>query len=160
MDAATELSHHLWSLRQLLERLIYRLDVQQLLLAASRTRFLPLAAAEVDEASAAIAALDEHIRKAASDLAESVDLPPTAVLAELAEHTEPHVRQLLLDHRSALQILQSEVEELVRSNKELARRVISARDMLSALNSTTDTYTPKGTHEQQARTARRFDATA
>lgn len=160
MDAATELSHHLWSLRQLLERLIYRLDVQQLLLAAQRTRFLPLAAAEVDEASAAVAALEEHIRKAASTLARSHGLEDTAVLVDLAELVEPHMRQLLLDHRSALAVLQVEVEELVRSNKELARRIMQARDVLSALTPTTDAYSPSGQPQSQPRTARRFDASA
>jgi hypothetical protein len=157
MDAANELSHHLWSLRQLLERLIYRLDVQQLLLAASRTRFLPLAAAELDEASAAVAALEEHIKSAAHRCAAQYGLESTAVLAELAEHAEPHVAQLLLDHRAALAVLHEEVEDLVRSNKELAKRVIQARDVLFALSPTTDSYNPSGQPEQSARAARRLD---
>lgn len=160
MDAASELSHHLWSLRQLLERLVFRLDVQQLLLAAQRTRFLPLAAAEVDEASAAIAALEEHIRKAATALAKDSGLEPTSSLIQLAELTEPHMKNLLLDHRAALAVLQVEVEELVRSNKELARRIMQARDVLSSLTPTTDAYSPTGQPQSSPRTARRFDASA
>jgi hypothetical protein len=45
----------------------------------------------------------------------------------------------------------------VRSNKELAKRVIQARDVLFALSPTTDSYNPSGQPEQSARAARRLD---
>ena len=44
-----DLAAVLWRQRELLERLVYRLECEQLLLAAGRTRFLPLATAEVEE---------------------------------------------------------------------------------------------------------------
>lgn len=160
MDPAIELSHHLWSLRQLLDRLVYRLEVQQLLLATGRTRFLALAAAEVDEASAAIAALESHLRAAAVAIAQAAgrsDVPPLAELVELV--AEPHASAIDA-HRSALRVLGAEVEELVASNKELARRVVQARDVLNQLSgATAESYTPSGAPTNVSLSTRRLDQT-
>ena len=41
MDTAEDLSHQLWTLRELLEELVYKLEVQRLLLGAGKTRWLP-----------------------------------------------------------------------------------------------------------------------
>jgi hypothetical protein len=43
-----DLAAVLWRQREQLELLVYRLECEQLLLAAGRTRFLPLATAEVE----------------------------------------------------------------------------------------------------------------
>lgn len=161
MDPALELSHHLWSLRQLLDRLIYRLEVQQLLLASGRTRFLALAAVEVDEASAAVAALEGHLRaaaRAAVGTTGSDSPPPLAELVALLK--EPHATAVA-EHRAALIVLGVEIEELVRSNKELAKRLIQARDVLSQLSGpSAESYTPTGAPSNVHRSTHRLDQTA
>ena len=53
-----DLAAVLWRQRDLLERLVYRLDCEQLLLAAGRTRFLALATGEVEELVTALRVVD------------------------------------------------------------------------------------------------------
>ena len=48
VDALDDLSHQLWTLRELLDQLVYKLEVQQLLLGAGRSRWLPYVGAELD----------------------------------------------------------------------------------------------------------------
>ena len=160
MDAALELAHHLWSLRQLLDRLIYRLEVQQLLLATGRTRFLALASAEVDEASAAVAALEGHLRAAAqAAVGQSGPNDPPALAELVSMLQEPH-SSAISDHRAALILLGAEVEELVRSSKELAKRIMNTRDVLGQLHGpSADTYTATGAPANIHRPTHRLNTT-
>src|SRR4051794_41873568 len=61
-----DLAAVLWRQRDLLERLVYRLECEHLLLAAGRTRFLPLATAEVEELLGELRVLELQ-RAAAAD---------------------------------------------------------------------------------------------
>ena len=58
MDTAEDLSHQLWTLRELLEELVYKLEVQRLLLGAGKTRWLPSIDAELAAVIAAITEVD------------------------------------------------------------------------------------------------------
>src|ERR671938_513977 len=64
-----DLAAVLWRQRDLLERLVYRLECEQLLLAAGRTRFLALATGEVEELMAALRVVEVQ-RAGAADRAD------------------------------------------------------------------------------------------
>ena len=71
-----DLAAVLWRQRDLLERLVYRLDCEQLLLAAGRTRFLALATGEVEELVTALRVVDVQRAGAADAAAREAGLAP------------------------------------------------------------------------------------
>lgn len=122
MEAAETLSHHLWNLRERLELLVYSLNAQQLFLASGRVQFLERAAAEVSDAAELVAEMDAVVRQAAELLAGETNAPAGASLAELAQGCDDPWRTVLSEHRLELARLRSEVEQMVRLNKEVMRR--------------------------------------
>ncbi len=115
-----DLAAVLWRQRDLLERLVYRLECEQLLLAAGRTRFLALATGEVEELVAAL-----RVRRACSApalptaAAREAGLAPGAGLAELAAAVQPPWTGVLVEHRDALLALTRELGALAESNRTL-----------------------------------------
>src|ERR671933_631929 len=69
-----DLAAVLWRQRDLLERLVYRLECEHLLLAAGRTRFLALATAEVEELLGELRVLELQRSEAADRVAAEVGL--------------------------------------------------------------------------------------
>jgi flagellar biosynthesis/type III secretory pathway chaperone len=114
-----ELSSVLWRERELLDMLLFKLEAEQLLLAAGRTRWLPHAAREVE-------AILENVREAellravvADAAADELGLESNTSLRALAEATEEPWRTIFLDHRDAFAAVAAQVRELADSNKEL-----------------------------------------
>jgi hypothetical protein len=154
-----ELSALVWDLRQHLEVLVYRLEVQQLLLAASRTTHVARAIADVEETTALIASLETDLARAAAASAKLHDVEPLTTLESLAEVCDQEHGFSLKDHRTALVTLGSQVEELVRSNKDLARKVMQAREVISTLAPQADTYSATGAPAQTTRPALKLNRT-
>jgi flagellar biosynthesis/type III secretory pathway chaperone len=109
----------LWRQRELLERLVYRLECEQLLLAAGRTRFLALATGEVELLLDEIAVIDVQRAAVADRLAGEIGLEPGATLEELAGTVEPPWTEVLLEHRQALITVTAELSALAETNKHL-----------------------------------------
>jgi flagellar biosynthesis/type III secretory pathway chaperone len=114
-----ELSSVLWRERELLDMLLFKLEEEQLLLAAGRTRWLPHAAREVE-------AILENVREAellravvADAAAEELGLSSNPSLRVLAEAADEPWRTILMDHRDAFAAVAAQVRELADSNKEL-----------------------------------------
>jgi len=154
-----ELSALVWDLRQHLEVLVYRLEVQQLLLAASRTTHVARAIADVEETTALIASLEADLARAVAASAKLHDVEPLTTLESLAEVCDQEHGFSLKDHRNALVTLGSQVEELVRSNKDLARKVMQAREVISTLAPQADTYSATGAPAQTTRPALKLNRT-
>jgi flagellar biosynthesis/type III secretory pathway chaperone len=117
--AMEELSSVLWRERELLEMLLFKLEEEQLLLAAGRTRWLPHAAREVET-------LLEHIREAevlravvADTAADSLGLASNPSLRALAEAAEEPWHTILLDHRDAFAAVAAQVSGMADANREL-----------------------------------------
>lgn len=146
MDATEDLSHQLWTLRELLEQLVFKLEVQGLLLGASRARWMPFVAVEIEGVIDAIADVERSRAAASARVCAGRGLPLTTSLSELVEHIGPPWSALLGQHRLHLLSLQAEVEELSRSNHELARRgVFRTRELLASLGEQgPDVYNPHG----------------
>lgn len=161
MDATEDLSHQLWTLRELLEQLVFKLEVQMLLLGAGRARWIPFASAEVEAIIEAIAEVEIAREAATRRLTAQRSLPPTTSLADLGAHLGAPWGPVLHQHRLHLLSLQAEVEELSRSNHELARHGMTrAREVIAALGEPDiDVYDPKGAPTPLAVNSVRLDRT-
>lgn len=114
-----DLAAVLWRQRELLERLVYRLECEQLLLAAGRTRWLAVATGEVEVLLDELRVLELQRAAAADRVASELALPPGATLEELAGTAEPPWTGVLIEHRQALLTLTGELSALAETNKHL-----------------------------------------
>lgn len=114
-----DLAAVLWRQRELLERLVYRLECEQLLLAAGRTRWLATATGEVESLLDVLRVIEMQRAAAADDVSRELDLPPGATLEELAGSAQPPWTGVLLEHRQALISLMGELSALAETNKHL-----------------------------------------
>jgi hypothetical protein len=146
VDATEDLSHQLWTMRELLEQLVFKLEVQGLLLASSRARWMPFISSEIEAIIDAIAEVDRTRAEASARVTAARGLPPGTTLAQLIDHIGSPWANLLGQHRLHLLSLQAEIEELSRSNHELARRgLFRTREMLASLGEQgVDVYDPHG----------------
>ena len=114
-----DLAAVLWRQRDLLERLVYRLECEQLLLAAGRTRFLALATAEVEDLLGQLRVLELQRAGAADRVAAEVGMDAGAGLEQLASAVQPPWTGVLLEHREALLALVGELAALAETNRSL-----------------------------------------
>lgn len=114
-----DLAAVLWRQRDLLERLVYRLECEQLLLAAGRTRFLATATAEVESLVGELRLLELQRASTSEQAALAVGLPRSASLEELAAAAQPPWTGVLLEHREALLVLTRELGALAETNRAL-----------------------------------------
>ena len=161
MDAAEDLSHQLWTMRELLQHLVFKLEVQGLLMGTNRTRWIPYAAAEVD---AVLEAIDEveQLRAAASRrLTAQRGLPSDIRLTDLIDRLGAPWGPLLAQHRVHLLSLQAEIEEMSRANHEMARRgLMRSRELIAAMGEgAVDVYDPHGAAVSLISASQRLDRT-
>jgi len=112
MTRLPEFSLTLWRQRRLLDALLYRLEVHQLLLASGRHRWLPNATRELE---AVIAKLRRHelIRAVqAAAVAAELGLAGEPTLREITEAAPPPWGEVLREHHLALLGLSGQVAEL------------------------------------------------
>jgi FlgN protein len=121
-----DLAAVLWRQRDLLERLVYRLECEQLLLAAGRTRFVGTATAEVETVLAELRVLEMQRCGAADRVAAEAGLAPGASLEELAGAVQPPWTGVLVEHRDALLVLTRELATLAETNRNLVTAGLKA----------------------------------
>lgn len=114
-----DLAASLWRQRELLEKLVYRLECEQLLLAAGRTRFLATATAEVEVLIEELHVAEVARAATADDAARELGLAPGATLEELAGRAEQPWSEVFLEHRHALLTVTGELSALAETNKHL-----------------------------------------
>ena len=117
-----EMSTILWRERQLLELLLFKLDEEQLLLAAGRNRWLPRATREVEMVLEEIKQTELERAVEVERLAPQLGLGSNAGLCQLADAAPPPWSGMLTDHRHAFLLLSEEVAGLVRANRDLLAR--------------------------------------
>jgi hypothetical protein len=129
-----EVSAILWRERHLLELLLFKLDEEQLVLAAGRTRWLPRATREVEMVLEEIRQTELERAVEVSRVAVELALPAGASLRRLAEAAPPPWQGMLAEHRQAFLSLTDEITALVQANRELLVRGHKAvRDVLSSI---------------------------
>ena len=129
-----EVSAILWRERHLLELLLFKLDEEQLVLAAGRTRWLPRATREVEMVLEEIRQTELERAVEVSRMAIDLGLPADASLRQLADAAPPPWQGMLLEHRQAFLSHTDEITILVQTNRELLVRGQKAvRDVLASI---------------------------
>ena len=129
-----EVSTILWRERHLLELLLFKLEEEQLLLAAGRNRWLPRATREVEMVLDEIKQTELERAIEVERLAPELGLGRNASLRQLAEAAPPPWSGMLSDHRQAFLSLTEEVAGLVQTNRELlARGQRAVRDVMASM---------------------------
>ncbi|BDZ39176.1 flagellar export chaperone FlgN [Microbacterium suwonense] len=143
---ANELSMLLWRERELLEMLVFKLEEQELLLAAGRSRWTKFATREIEQVleglrEAGLARIVE-----AETVAAEWGAPEGAGIRDLID-TAPTAawREVLTGHLHALTQLTDEIGRLRDGNTERLRAVMRAtQETLAGLGETTGEYTTQG----------------
>ena len=153
------LSQILWREREMLESLAYKLEVERLVLASGRTRWLVSATREIEEVLEGLRETEVLRAVAADEVAEELGLTPNPSLTALADASGEPWRGILLDHRDALIGIAREIAETSEDAKGLLTAGYrSARETLLAIGgSSTEGYTPAGTAVVEAPRQRLLD---
>ena len=141
-----EVSNILWRERHLLQLLLFKLEEEQLLLAAGRSRWLGQATREVELVLAEIKETELARALAVDAAGGQLDLGPNPSLRGLAEAAPAPWDGVFADHRTAFLAVTEEIVGLARTNRELlARGYQAAREMLAAFDGDrVNTYSPTG----------------
>lgn len=141
-----KLSQVLWRERELLEQLAYRLEVERLVLASGRAKWLVNATRDIESTVDELRETELLRAIAADELAERLRLAPNPSLLTLADAVDEPWRGILLDHRDTLVGIAREIAELSESTHGLLTAGYrSAQETLLAFGgSSVEGYTPAG----------------
>lgn len=149
-----DLSSVLWRERELLETLAYKLEVEQLVLAAGRTHWLAAAAREVEHVLENIRDLEVLRAVEVDAVAEELGLEPNPSLREIAEASDEPWRSIWLDHREAFTTVAAQITRLSESNRELLTAGYqAAQATLLSLSESSGTYGSDGSVASSRRSA-------
>src|SRR3954452_19462984 len=141
----TDLSSVLWRSSELLELLLFKLEEEQLLLAAGRSRWLAHATREVEVVLEQIRQTEVARAAYAQAVAVQLGLPAEASLGELADAAPAPWSDLLHQHRKAFLTLTSEISGMASANRELLTAgQRAARDTMLAFAGNVETYGRQG----------------
>jgi hypothetical protein len=154
-----KLSQMLWQERELLSRLAYRLEVERLVLASGRNKWLNHATADIEACVAELRETEVLRAIAADEMAERLGLAPNPSLIGLADASDEPWRGILLDHRDTLIAIAREIAELSENNKSLlnAGYRSTQETLLSFGGSTSESYTHDGAAVPEAPRRRLID---
>lgn len=125
--SANDLSNLLWRERELLELLVFKLEEEQLLLTAGRSRWLPQATREVEAVLARIRLAGVERAVEASGVAIEWGLPEDATLRRLAQAAPSDTwRDILEAHLAALTTLTVQITEVRDTNLTYLRAATRA----------------------------------
>jgi hypothetical protein len=135
----------LWKERELLECLLYRLETEELVMSGGRTRWLPNAARDVDEAVRRIRETELLRAVAADEAAAAVGLDPNPSLGALVDVADEPWRSILAEHREAFSALSDEIVRAAATNRSLiAAGLRAAHETLLGVGAGVTTYTADG----------------
>lgn len=141
-----ELSAQLWRERELLELLLFKLEEQELLLAAGRSRWMQFATREIEQVldglrTAGIARVVE-----AETVASEWGAPEGASIRQLIDSApEGAWRDVLTEHLRAMTRLTDEIGRLRDANSEQLRAVMRAtQETIAGLGDDTGEYNTQG----------------
>lgn len=109
----------LWSERQLFELLLFKLEEEQLLLAAGKSRWLPHSTREVENVLEQIKDIELDRSIESDAVALLMGLPENSPLSVIADNAPEPWNDLFVSHRTAFVQLTAEIEGLVSLNREL-----------------------------------------
>lgn len=117
--------------RQLLDLLLFRLVEVRLLLTAGESRFLPFAAAEVEQATKRMQEAELRRWVLVSRLVRELGVDGESMtLDALARHSVEPYRTIFADHRSAFLQLVAEIGEVTAENRRRAAGAVPEAEMV------------------------------
>lgn len=154
------LSDILWRERELLEQLLFKLEVEHLLLANGRTARLPLATREVEAVLELMREAELGRSVEVDEAAKSLGLPSDVSLLDLAKASPVPWDGILLEHRKEFARLTSEISALAKSNQDLlAGSHRATQETLMSIQDNIQTYGPTGGTVTSSSDARLIDET-
>jgi sulfate adenylyltransferase subunit 1 (EFTu-like GTPase family) len=120
--ALSEVSNILWRERQLLELLVFKLEEEQLVLAAGRSRWLAHSTREVETVLEEIKRVEVERAIAVTASAIELGLTGTPSLRELAEVAPTPWDHIFGEHRRGLLTLAQEIDNVTKANRDLLQR--------------------------------------
>ncbi|MFP3906284.1 MAG: flagellar protein FlgN [Acidimicrobiales bacterium] len=151
-DRLSTLSQTLWRQRALVEVLLYRLEVQQMILATGKSRWIDMSAHDIEDAIEGLRAEELVRATSVAAVAPLLKVPETASLTELAVAAGEPWDQILRDHQAAFLSLIASVEAVSRDNRELLNHGLrDTHDFLSRVASApgSDGYSVEGTSTRE-----------
>jgi hypothetical protein len=149
-----DLSSVLWRERELLETLLFKLEVEQLVLATGRTRWLAPAAREIEEVLDAVRETELLRGLAADAVAAELGLSPNPSLREIAEACDEPWRSIWHDHRESFTSVSAEITAMAENNRELLTSGYqAAKATLLSLSDQPGTYAADGSAVSERRTS-------
>lgn len=163
VEVFDELTRRLLLLHDQMEQLLCALDIQHLVLANSKLRWLPAVAENVEVLVAEIKLSETERLPVARSAAAELYLDPEATLAQLADAVDDPHRSSWRRIRTQLVELQQEIEQIASSSSHLGQQGASAaNDVMSTLGGSDEStaYSATGQTELARPTPHRFDRTA
>jgi hypothetical protein len=114
------LSSLLWRERDILDNLLFKLDVQQLLLMSGRSAWLVRASREIETALEQVRIIELERAVRFNEVARDLDLEASPSLAAIAKAAEEPWQGLLTEHYEAFLDLASRIQAITSLNRELA----------------------------------------
>jgi hypothetical protein len=140
-----DLSSILWREREMLELLLFKLEEEQLILAAGRTRWLAHATREVELVLEQIRHAEVLRAVEVEAVAAELRLGSNPSLASLAETVPEPWGSMLREHRKAFMTLAAEISALAEANRDLLTSgARAARETMLAFTGSIETYGRKG----------------
>jgi hypothetical protein len=150
----SEVSSILWRERQLLELLLFKLEEEQLLLTAGRTRWLSHATREAERVLAQIKKGEMARAMEVEAVAAELGLPPGPTLGQLIDAAGEPWKAILGDHREAFLTLTQEITALSAANRDMLNRgYLATRDALAWFGDAeleAETYSATGASQASA----------
>ncbi|GAA1907651.1 flagellar export chaperone FlgN [Lapillicoccus jejuensis] len=133
-----KLSQVLWRERELLDTLLYHLEVERLVLGAGRTPWLARASDDVERDLLRLRETEILRSVVAEEAAAELGMPPSPSLRALADSVEEPWHSILVDHRDAFVALSREISLVADDNRTLLSSGLRwAREALLAVDEET-----------------------
>lgn len=132
-----KLSQVLWRERELLDALLYHLEVERLVLGAGRTQWLARASDDVERDLVKLRETEVLRAVVAEEAAAEMGLAPSPSLRALADAVDEPWHSILVDHRDAFVALSREIALVADDNRTLLSSGLRwAREALLAVEDT------------------------
>jgi flagellar biosynthesis/type III secretory pathway chaperone len=156
---ANELSALLWRERELLEFLVFKLEEEQLLLTAGKSRWLQHATREVEQVVERLRAAGLGRSVEVASLAKQWGTDENATLRELVAHAPAGPwSEIFSAHLQVLTDLTRQIKELRDTNAQFLRAAArSAQESLASTAQDSNTYDARGMSGPLATGAQLFD---
>lgn len=142
---ANELSLQLWREREMLEMLLFKLEEQELLLAAGRSRWVQHASREIEQVIERLRAAGISRAVEADAVAAEWGAGDDATIRDLLAHAPGSWRGVFTDHLRALGELTAEIGRMRDANSDQLRAAMRAtQETIAGLGDASGEYTTRG----------------